>query len=211
MKKIVLLIVLFTFLSCKKETKGFDEKNLLKPVDFGEYHTIGKNDLKVFLPEGFKKLTQKDKQQFINSIENKEAKDYVHKMNQARKFSKGKFYDFYNEELSSEVVVSTFPYTPFNKSSAIQLLYLIENTNSKFEELTGIVHEKQKSTYYGVQGLQIFKAIYKLFAMNEQTGEYDEILYKTVYLVTSNQKTFAVNITTPYELDFAPFIKKTKL
>lgn len=211
MKKIVLLIVLFTFLSCKEESKGFDEKNLLKPVDFGEFHTIGNNDLKVFLPAGFKELTRKDRQQFVNSIENEEAKGYVEKMYQARKFSKGKFYDFYNEELSSEVVVSTFPYTPFNKSSAIQLLYIMKNANDKFEEMTGIVHEKEKSTYYGVQGLQIFKAIYRLYSLNQESGEYDEVLYKTIYLVTSNQKTFSVTITTPYELDFAPFIKKTKL
>lgn len=211
MKKYLVAFVLIVAFSCKKESKGFDEKKLLKPVDFGEYHAIGQSGLKVFLPEGFKALTESDKQAIVDAIEDEKTRDYVKKNYNMRKFATVDFYDFYNFELSSDIIVATLPYMPFSKQNAKELLYYIRKANEKEEEVTDIYHEKVKATYSGGTDFQMFKAIYMLKTYDEVKKEYVDMLYKTVYLISSNKKTFSLTITTPYELDFDPFIKKTKL
>lgn len=214
MKKILLSVTLFlSVISCKK-SKGFNEDMLMKPVDLGQYYSLEKDQIKLFLPQGFKELTESEIREFHASIKDKEERYYYEKAYEQRKIAHGNHYDFYNEELFSEVYVNTLRYMPFNKSSASQLLYYLRKNHEKYQKATGIFHNKIKATYIGQQGLQVFKAKYRLTrynSYNENSNEENYEMFSTIYLISSNQKTFLLNIMTPFEIDFDPFIRKIQL
>ncbi len=215
MKKIVcILLIIISAPSCK-ESKGFNEEMLVKPVDLGLYYTLEKDQIKLCLPEGYRKLSESEIRSFHESIKNEEERYYYEKAYEQRKVARGNHYDFYNEELFSEVNVNTLPYMPFNKRDASQLLYYLRKNNERYQRATGIVHNKIKATYIGQQGLQVFKAKYRLTRFNAdddaQNNEEEYEMYSTIYLISSKQKTFILNILTPYEMDFDPFIRKIQL
>ena len=214
MKNILVLILLVIAISSCKKSKGFSEEMLVKPVDLGQYYTLEKDQIKLFLPEGYKELSESEIKDFHRSIKNKDERYYFEKAYEQRKVANGNHYDFYNEELFSEVYVNTLPYMPFNKSNASQLLYYLRKNHERYQNATGIYHNKIKATYIGQQGLQVFKARYRLTKYNsysENSNEEDYEMFSTIYLISSNQKTFLLNIMTPFEMDFDPFIRKIQL
>lgn len=216
MKRKIYLLSFLILLSCNKlmPKKGFDEKKLVKPVDVGEYHKLSDDNISIFLPQGFKILTDSEIKEFHKQIEDEKERYYFEKSYETQRFIKGNFYDFYNDEYASEVTIHTLPYMPFNKSSAGQLLYYLRKSFEDYQGVTGIYHNKIKAIYSGDRSLQYFKAMYRLTRYNsydENSEEEDYEMYKTVYVITSRRKTFVVNILTPFEVDFDPFIRKFKL
>ncbi len=214
MKKSIFILSFVALLSCNTPKKGFDEKNLVKPVDLGEYHKLSSDDIKIFLPQGFKVLTDKEIKEFHQQIKDEKTRYYFEKGYETQRNVKGNFYDFYNEEYAAEVTIHTLPYMPFSKSNAGQLLYYLRKSFEEYQKVTGIYHNKMKAVYSGDKSLQYFKAMYRLTRYNsyDEEGEKENFeVFKTVYLITSKRKTFMVTIMTPFEIDFDPFIRKFKL
>ncbi len=202
--------------SCDKliPKKGFDEKNLIKPEDMGEYHKLSDDNIKIFLPLGFEELTEQEIREFHKQIKDEKTRYYFEKAYESQRFINGNFYDFYSEENASEIIIHTLPYMPFGKSSASYLLYYFRKDHEKYQEVTGIYHNKIKATYSGDASLQYFKVRYRLTRYNdydEESKNDDYEMFKTIYLITSKRKTFSFNILTPFEVDFDPFIRKIKL
>lgn len=159
-----ILLVAFLMVACNKQAKdkGFDENNLIKPVDYGAYHSLPDDGIKIFLPEGFRKLTVSDITGFLDSVPNEKMREYLKKSYRLRKFMPGNYYDFFNEEYFGEAVVTTMKYMPFDRSTAGQLLFYLRMSHEKEQKITGIGYEKLASTYMGNENMSIFKAIYKL-------------------------------------------------
>ncbi len=215
MKRLIYILPFLVLLSCDKlkAVKGFDEKNLVKPEDLGVYHKLKKDNIKIYLPEGFKELTDTEIKKFHQEIKDKKTRYYFEKAYEAQQFIKGNFYDFYSEENASEVVVRTLPYMPFGRGDAGQLLYFLRKDFEAYQKVTSIYHNKIKATYSGDRSLQVFKAKYRLTRFNSyEEGEVENYeMFKTVYLITSLRKTFMITLLTPFDIDFDPYIRKIKL
>jgi len=81
--------------------------------DLGVFHKLNNDNISIYLPEGFKELTETETKSFIQKIKNKKIRYYFEKNLEAQKFVKGHFYHFYSEEDASEVAVRTIPFTPY--------------------------------------------------------------------------------------------------
>jgi hypothetical protein len=192
--------------------KGFDESKLLKPELSGEYQRLGIESMEVFLPEGFKELSDEEIKEFHKQIEDKRTRYYYEKSFEQQSYLKGNFYRFYGAEYASEVIIRTLPYMPFNKGDATYLLAYLQQEFDKYQRITGVFHNKIKATYSGEKSLQVFKAKYRMTRWSdENSDEKDYIMFKTVYLITINKKTFMYTILMPGEFDFDPFVRKIKL
>lgn len=214
-KRTLKFFVLILLASCagKTEQKSFQEENLIKPVDFGEYHTLLDDGIKLFLPQGFNELSESEILAFHENIKDEKTRYFYEKSYEQRKYLQGNVYDFFNPEYAGEVVVTTLPYTPFDKSSAGQLLYMLRKGHEHYQEITGIAHKKTKARYFGDRNLQVFKAIYVLdhvLGPDEINDEEVVEIFKTVYVISSNNKTFILNFITPFDIDLDPFIQKIK-
>lgn len=210
-----LIVLFFIAVSCNtsNKQKSFTEDNLVKPADLGEYHTLLDDGIKVFLPQGFNELSESEILAFHEHIKEEKTRYYYEKSYEQRKYFQGNVYDFFNPEYAGEVVVTTLPYTPFDKSSAGQLLYLLRKGHEQYQEITGIAHKKLKARYFGDRNLQVFKAMYTLdhvLDFDEDNDEEIVEMFKTVYVISSNNKTFILNFLTPFDIDLDPFIRKIK-
>ena len=78
MSRIYVLIFAFAIVSCK-ESKGFDEANLIKPGDIGEYYKLEKDNIKIFLPKGFRELSEEETKIYIDSIKEEKLRYYYQK------------------------------------------------------------------------------------------------------------------------------------
>jgi len=209
-----LLVVCMLLFSCneKVSNEATFEKYLVKPGDVGEYHKLKKDNIKIFLPEGFKPLTADEIKVYYDKIEDDKLRYYYEQTLAQRKNMVGNFYNFYGNDYATEVSLRTLPYMPFSKQNAKELIYLIRKGNEKFQAVSGIYHNKITSTYSGSSSLQIFKAKYRLSYFDEVDKEkQDYEMFRTIYLITSNNKTFSVSILSPFNEDFDPFIRKFKL
>ncbi len=200
--------------SCKKDTskQATYEKYLIQPEDVGEFHKLENDNIKIFLPEGFKLVSDEEIISFQKEIKDEKLRYYYEQTFVQRKAMKGNFYNFYGNNYATEVSVQTLPYMPFSKQNAKELLFYLRKGNERFQEVTGIYHNKITSTYSGDASLQIFKAKYRLsYFVQEDEEKEDYEMFRTVYLITSNKKTFSVTILSPFEDDFDPYIRKIKL
>jgi len=216
MRKTLMLVLTLTLLviSCKKDTsnQATFEKYLIKPEDVGEYHKLENDNMKIFLPEGFKLLSDEDIVAFQKEIKEEKVRYYYEKTFEQRKLMKGNFYNFYGNDYATELSVQTLPYMPFSKQNAKELLFYLRKGNERFQEITGIFHNKITSTYSGDKSLQIFKAQYRLSYFTEDDKEKEDYeMFRTVYLISSSNKTFSVSILSPFEDDFDPYVRKIKL
>ncbi len=209
---IVLMLVLLV--SCKKDTskQATYEKYLIQPEDVGEFHKLENDNIKIFLPEGFQLVSDEEIISFQKEIKDEKLRYYYEQTFVQRKAMKGNFYNFYGNNYATEVSVQTLPYMPFSKQNAKELLFYLRKGNERFQEVTGIYHNKITSTYSGDASLQIFKAKYRLSYFEQEDEEKEDYeMFRTVYLITSNKKTFSVTILSPFEDDFDPYIRKIKL
>lgn len=209
---IVLILVLLV--SCKKDTskQATYEKYLIQPEDVGEFHKLENDNIKIFLPEGFQLVSDEEIISFQKEIKDEKLRYYYEQTFVQRKAMKGNFYNFYGNNYATEVSVQTLPYMPFSKQNAKELLFYLRKGNERFQEVTGIYHTKITSTYSGDASLQIFKAKYRLSYFEQEDEEKEDYeMFRTVYLITSNKKTFSVTILSPFEDDFDPYIRKIKL
>ena len=212
MSKLIKMILLtITCISCEtlSSKKGFDESKLIKPELAGEYHRLGIESMEVFLPEGFKVLTDEEIIQFQKQIKDEKIRYYYEKSFEQQSRLKGNFYRFYGEEYASEVIIHTLPYMSFNKTDATYLLAYLKQDFDQYQRTTGVFHNKIKATYSGDESLRVFKAKYRLTRWNDENSVNE--MFKTVYLISINKKTFMYTILTPVELDFDHFVRKIKL
>ena len=191
-----------------KPEKGFDEKMLIKPEIVGKYHRLDKENIEIFLPEGFYLLDDDDLNEIHSRIEDENIRNYYEQAYEIESFMKHKLYRFYSKDYGAEVVIKPIPYVSFNKSDARQLLYYLRKSFEGYQDKLGINHKKIKSTYFGNKSKQIFKAIYGLSRIKNID---DDEIFKAVYIISANKKTFMLTILTPFEFDYDPLIKKIRL
>ncbi len=207
-------MLILVLMSCKKEAseQATYEKYLIKPGDVGEFHKLENDNIKIFLPEGFAIVSDEDMIAFRKEIKDEKVRYYYEKTFEQRKAMDGNYYNFYANDYATEVTVQTLPYMPFSKQNAKELLFYLRMGNERFQEVTGIYHNKMTSTYSGDASLQIFKAKYRLsYFIHESKEKEDYEVFRTVYLITSNKKTFSVTILSPFKDNFDPYIRKIKL
>lgn len=210
LKIIFLLALLVSFYACKQVVDAAqnwttaDESTKVE----GKYHTLEDDNLRIFLPKGFERKSIQQYSEAIDSIAtDKKAKNQMIKNLQATKdMSKGNFYLFYNAEFMSEYYLMTTPYFDFNRQDAKSILGMITQVHNVPTNVT-TNFEKIHASFRATDDVKIFKAIYKVHNV-----EVNKFFYKSYYVLsTSTKKTMQIVLTTPFEVDFDPFIAKTKI
>ncbi|RSK39260.1 hypothetical protein [Mangrovimonas spongiae] len=198
-------ICCFSCVQLASEVKSWVELNENDEV-FGKYHHLSEDNIKLFLPEVFKKYSLSAYQEELDSLlDEKEYKHELHRLNMMKSM-KGNFHIFFDKETKSTYTLNSLPYTPLYKRDAQFILGMIRkryeaetrNMNASFEKVT--------AKYNSSNGVQLFKVIYKIRYEN-----YPVDAYNTSYIISSNKKTVMINLTTPFDVYFDPFIQKTIL
>ena len=215
MKNGIILGLFFIFISCDLIVReGIANAVSEQEVEIleGDYFTLKDNKIDIFLPKGFIVIADEDLLESYKLIPDENTRKFYERELESRRDNQVSHYNFYNDELASEVYVSGLPYTPFDKGSARELLYYLRKNHEKYLKATGIYHNKIKANYFGDSSLQVFKAVYRLSGLNshDETQENYVETFKTIYLIKSKRKTMIMTILTPNRVDIDPFVSKIK-
>ena len=171
---------------------------------FGAYHFLDANGTEIYLPEDFEKYSIASYQKVINKLA---AEDQVNnefnRLNNLNKM-KGDFYIFFDEKTNATCTVNTMPYTPLSKREAQQFLGIMRLNAEKSVRNKNISFKKITARYSGTPENCIFKSIYKAEGEKLET-------FTSSYFITSNNKTIFLQLSTPFEAYFDPFIKKFRM
>lgn len=207
-KPIILISILIPllFTSCFEVAKEINDWTQINATDqlFGKQHYLDKDGIKVFLPESFKPYNAVEYNQLIDSlvIDNKKL-EIEHKRLKTMREMEGNNYIFFDSTANSTYTISTIPYTPITRQDAKYLLGIIRQNQDKLSQLTDLEYTKLTAKHNNNGNTQVFKAIYKV----ENKENYHPV-FQHIYFVSSNKKTAFINLSTPFDVNFDPFLEK---
>lgn len=207
-KPIVLISVLLPllFTSCfevAKEINDWTQINASNQV-FGKQHYLDKDGIKVFLPESFKRYNSVEYNQLIDSlVVNNDKLEIEQKRLKTMREMEGNHYIFFDSTAHSTYTINTIPYTPITRQDAKYLLGIIRQNQDNLSQLTDLKYTKLTAKHNNNGNTQVFKAIYKV----ENEDNYHPV-FQHMYFVSSNKKTAFINLSTPFDVNFDPFLEK---
>lgn len=172
----------------------------------GNYHKLDKDPVRIYLPNVFKKHSSVEYEKLLDSLSNDDNSlklEYA-RLKQLREID-GNFYIFFDKTTYSTYTINTLPYMPLQKQDAKFLLGIINQSNRENETQLDLKYTKLTAKYDNSVGPQIFKAIYKV----EDTKSKENLtFFNSTYIVSFNNKTVLIQLSTPFEANFDPFLQK---
>jgi hypothetical protein len=205
--KSYIYLIVFTFLitSClnlTNEAQSWLENENVENIP-GKYHFLDDTGTKIYLPTDFERFSLAKYQKLLGSLTTKKENNFeIDRLNVLRKME-GSLYIFFDKNTRSTYTINTIPFFKFSKKSAGQLLGLTQSNNQKIAKNSDITFIKLSAKYGGNVNQQLFKAIYKV-----KNKKIKQEVFNSSYIISSNDKTVFVQLTTPFEADFNPFIEK---
>jgi hypothetical protein len=202
---IYLIIMAALLISCQNltnEAKGWLVNDNMETIP-GKYHFLDDTGTKIFLPTDFERLSLAEYQKLIKTIATKKEYDFEISRLKTLKEMDGSLYIFFDKKTRSTYTINTVPFFKFSRDNASQLLGLIQSRNNKISKNTGATFTKISAKYGGNKNQQLFKVIYKVKAKKLKNE-----IFNSSYIISSNEKTIFVQLTTTFEADFDPFIEK---
>ena len=197
----VLIALSFTLQSCKNETKT---KGTFNSSDIETKRHILENDgIQLFLHVEFERYSASKYESLLDSLVNKKEFELEReRLKNIRKLD-GNNYIYYASNLGTTFLANTIPYAPIAKQDAQKLLGIIQQNQSSISKDTNVEFTRITAKFRALPSAQIFKAI---FRVDEKKG--DKSFFQQAYFINSNQKSILINITTPIDIDFDPYIEK---
>lgn len=169
----------------------------------GSYHFLENDGIKIYLPSVFKKYSTVDYQKLLDSIVSEDVYKFeTARLNNMRNME-GNLYLFYDELSRSTYTINSMKYMPFQKRDAQFLLGMIRQNHENTSHLTNLNFNKITAKYNSNKGTQIFKAIFRIDNPKTKTS-----VFSNSYIISSNQKTVLINLSTPYDFNFDKYLQK---
>ena len=185
-----------------REVKNWIESPNIEEVK-GKYTFMSEDGIKVYLPSIFKKYPLVEYQKIVKSLTTDEDyKQENKRLNLLRKMD-DHFHIFYDKVTRPTYTINTLPYHPISKKDAQFLLGMIRVNNEKTARDSGLEYKKITAKYNSKFGPQIFKAVYRI-----DNAKKNVTSYSSSYIVSHNDKTVYIQLTTAYEMNFDPYLHK---
>jgi len=205
LKNILIPLVIAILYSCsevrKSVTAWYDAENTENVI--GKTHFLDYNGIKLLLPTEFKKHSIAEYQKLTDSLLTPEQfSSEVNRIEQLQKMD-GELYLFIDREYAITLSAVTTPYTPFRKRDAQQLLNQMAQSQKREARKRAIEVEKISAKFNDNSNFQLFKTEYGFKALKNTTE-----WYTVNYIISSNEKTIFLQLTSPFLIEFDPFIKQ---
>ena len=192
--------------SCFEVAKELQDWTQLSTSDqiIGKQHFLNDDGIKVFLPESFKPYNAVEYNQLIDSlVVNNTKLEIEHARLKTMREMEGNHYIFFDSTANSTYTINTIPYTPITRQDAKYLLGLIRKNQDQLSKLTDLDYTKVTAKHNNNGNTQVFKAIYKV-----ENKKLNHQIFQHIYFVSSNKKTAFINLSTPFDVNFDPFLEK---
>ncbi|MEM5566121.1 hypothetical protein WNY78_13450 [Psychroserpens sp. AS72] len=198
MKLSLIFLCLASLLLTCEETKQPKERTDVP----GEYFALDKDNIDVFLPAYFREFSENEYKSAIDKMPDSEQKRIEQTRFDYLKFSKGNIYYFKDLASSTLISVKMGEYVNFTKEESSYLLAMMSNDCSSYAEMLNMNCEKLNAGYSGLTKTKVFKASYKVTDGKAYNS------YNTMYIISSNYKTFSISIFSNSNKNYNSFIEK---
>jgi hypothetical protein len=193
--------------SCLGESKNLQKVNKGETIEkTARYHFLEDNGTKIYLPSDFERVSLTEYQKLLKSSSTKKEYKFETERINALSEMDGALYIYFDKNTKSTYTINTRPYLKFDKNDASQILGLITSNNHKVSKNSGAKFERITAKYGGNTNQQLFKAIYKVSPKRVKND-----VFNSSYIISSNEKTVFIQLTTDTETDFDPYIEKMLL
>lgn len=205
----IALILFFSCTTVVKEAQNWIEQSnasaKVEPQGGHYYLKNGTSRIKPFLPSSFQEKTLSEYKIILDTLLTKQQlRNEMRRLEEMRDI-KGDFYLFFDLTTMSTYTLNTMPYLNFNRKDAKMLLSIIKQNNNKVSLTTDLNFKKLTASFSKTADFTLFKSIYRVDNFKE-----DFKFFSTFYIISVKQQTFMINLTTPFEVDFDPYIEKMK-
>ncbi|MFD2565566.1 hypothetical protein [Aquimarina rubra] len=201
------ILILISCNTVIQETQNWIEKsnsNNTKILE-GNYFHLENELIKTFLPEGFKRLSLETYKTILDSSLTKTQLDNEMKRLETMRAMQGSFYLFFDPYTRSTYTLNTMPYINFSKQDATMLLSMVKQRNNQVSLNTGLDFKKLTAAYAKNKDFTMFRSIFQVDNPKENIR-----IFSNFYIITADKKTFMINLTTPFEVNFDRYIEKMK-
>ena len=206
-KSIVIILTIFGLLtmSCKDVTKEIESLTKEESISTvkGTTHYLNDDGIRILLPDAFKRFSAAEYEAVVNKVlPKKDQKPELDRFRTLRNMD-GNFYIFFDEKSYSTYTANAIPYKPISRKDATNLLALIRENQEKAMENRKVEITKLTAKYNDNGLTQIFKAIFKIKDLKSSSES-----YQTAYFISSNDKTVLIQLSTPNQIDFDPYLQQ---
>ncbi|MCO6175561.1 hypothetical protein NHF50_10960 [Flavobacterium sp. NRK F10] len=208
--KHLLFFLFLSLISCQQvieETSKIVSEQA-KPKLKGKYHSLQKENVKIFLPEGFKYITHEEYKNVLKQIGDSTLYNAEVQRLDNIKINDKKLYIFEYPESASTLNVLVEKYLPFNKEDGKYLLGIISTMQKNTYNIKDLNTELKEARVMGNKNLKIFKAIYKF---TNPSFPASQKFFRHYYLISYNKKTLFLNMESTQLIDFDPYLRKIKM
>ncbi|WP_378176560.1 hypothetical protein [Aquimarina sp. SS2-1] len=200
----------FIFISCNtvlQETHNWIENSNTDTTEIteGNYFSLENGSIKTFLPEGFKQLSLENYKTILDSALSKTQLENEMKRLESLRDMQGSFHLFFDHNTRSTYTLNTLPYINFSKRDATMLLSIVKQKNDQVSLNTGLNFKKLTAAYAKNKDFTMFRSIFQVDNPKENIR-----IFSNFYIITADKKTFMINLTTPFEVNFDRYIEKMK-
>lgn len=207
-KSIVAIITVFSILltSCLEVAKEISDWTQFEDINDveGQTHYLGDDGVKLFLPNTFKRYSTIEYLSLLDSLvtNNKDLEIERTRIKYMREME-GNHYIFFDNSINATYNLNAMPYQPISRQDAKFILGIIRQSQRDLEMQSDLTYEKITAKHNDNGNTQIFKAIFKI--ENKKTNQH---MFQHAYFISSNKKTVLINLMSPFEIYFDPFLEK---
>lgn len=205
-----ILSLVFLVIACKEDSTSKpstenDEIEQRSSQTSDQEYLLEEDGIKITLPTGFNRYTAVEYQDYLNTqYKNEELKFENERFSQLRRMD-GTLYIYVNPEDQAVYTFNSTPPTNLENIDAQALLNMVQSKHAEVEKVSKHKYEKVTARFNSNTSNKIFKAIYKV------TGEdISEPYFAHTYIISNDNKTLYINLYSPGELDFDPYIEKMR-
>ncbi len=206
---IIGVITLSTFTGCQELVRQIPNWPVAENIEEipGTYFDLEDDGIRTYLPQSFKRYNIEQYREVVqSSADSVLLAREIKLLENMRDDRSSNFYLFFDKKNSSSYILNTFPYSDFSRQDAQLLLGLIRKRR-EVQKNSRLKYEKRAAYYKETADVKYFKAVYKI-SNTKNNGDAFQQIYR---MSTAARKTFQIILTTPFEVNFDPFVRKMKL
>lgn len=202
----VFCVIITSCLEVAREITDWTQYEDVNTIE-GETHYLGDDGIKLFLPTSFKRYSSVEYLTLIDSLvtDHKELEIERARFRSLRKME-GNHYIFFDNTINASYTLNAIPYTPISRQDAKYILGMIRQGQEAMSSETDLDYSKITAKHNDNGKTQIFKAIFKI-----ENPKLQLQAFQHTYFISSNKKTVLINLTSPFEVNFDPFLEKMNL
>jgi hypothetical protein len=201
-----LLLTLLVCLSCN-DSKTSNAQEATTTTTLGTKHFLENDGIRIELPEDYKRYSSAKYEALLKDLLKGKALELEQQRLKHLRKIEGNNYIYFNENTKSTILINTVEPKPMLKEDATAILSDIVRDQAEISSITKQEFSKISANYSPGITANIFKSIFKVTEKKTKNA----VQFQHKYYISTKDRYVIIDINTPSELDFDPYLETIRL